>query len=78
MYIDKLADIVNEYNSTCIRTINLKPIDVKSSICIDFNMEINDKDSKFEVGNCVRISRYKNIFAKGYALNWSVEVSVIK
>ena len=78
MYIDKLADIVNEYNSTCIRTINLKPIDVKSSTRIDFNLENNDKDSKFEVGNCVRISRYKNTFAKGYALNWSVEVSVIK
>ena len=53
MYIDKVADIVNEYFSTCIRTINLKPIDVKSSI--DFNMEINDKDSKFEVGNCKNI-----------------------
>ena len=55
MYIDKIADIVNEYFSTCIRTINLKPIDVKSSTCIDFNMEINDKDSRFEVGNCKNI-----------------------
>ena len=38
----------------------------------------NDKDPKFKVGDRVRISKYKNIFAKGYTQNWSEEVFVIK
>ena len=40
--------------------------------------EVNDKDPKFKVGNHVRISKHKNIFAKGYTPNWSEEVFVIK
>ena len=40
--------------------------------------EVNDKDPKFKVGDHVRISKYKNIFAKGYTPNWSAEVFVIK
>ena len=43
----------------------MKPNDVKTSICIDFVVESNNKDPKFEVGGCVRILKYKNIFAKG-------------
>ena len=52
----------------------MKPIDVKSSTCIEYNKEINDKDPKFRIGDIVRISKYKNIFAKGYTPNCSEEV----
>ena len=45
---------------------------------IDFKKEVNDKDPKFKVGDHVRISKYKNIFAEGYIPNWSEKVFVIK
>ena len=64
VYIDKLDDIVGEYNNTYHRTIKMKPIDVKDNTYIDFKKEVNDKDPKFKVGDHVRISKYKNIFAK--------------
>ena len=66
VYIDKLDDIVNEYNNTYHRAIKMKPVDVKDNTYIDFKKEVNDKDPKFKVGDHVRISKYKNIFAKGY------------
>ena len=78
VYIDKLDDIVNEYNNTCHRTIKMRPIDVKDNTYIDFGKEVNDNDPKFKVGDHVRISKYKKIFAKGYTTNWSEEVFVIK
>ena len=56
----------------------MKPIDVKSRIYVDFDIENSDKDPKFKVGYNVRISKYKNIFAKGYTLNWPEEIFVIK
>ena len=55
VYIDKLDDIVNEYNNTYHRTIKMKPIDVKDNAYIDFGKEVNDKDPKFKVGDHVRI-----------------------
>ena len=73
VYIDKLDDIVNEYN----RTIKMKPVDVRDDTYIDFKKEVNDKDPKVKVGDHVIISKYKNIFAKGYTTNWSEEVFVI-
>ena len=76
LYIDKLDDIVNKYN-TYHRTIKMKPVDVKSSTYINFNKENNKESSKFKVGDLVRISKYENIFAKGYVPNWSEEVFVI-
>ena len=77
-YIDKL-DIVNEYNNTYHRTIKVKPVDVKKNIYyIDFKKEVTDADPKFEVSDHVRISKYKNIFARGYTPNWYEEVFVIK
>ena len=76
MYIDKLNDIVNEYNNT-YRTIKMKPVGAKDDTYIDSSKEVNDKDSKFQVGDHVRISKYKNIFAKGYTLNCSEEVFAI-
>ena len=56
----------------------MKPIDVKDNTYIDFEKEVNDKDPKFKVGDHVRISKYKNIFAKVYTPNWSEEVFVVK
>ena len=78
VYIDKLDDIVNEYNNTYHIIIKTKPIDVKDNTYINTDKETNDKDRKFKVGDRVRISKYKNIFAKGYTPNWSEEVFVIK
>ena len=63
VYIDKLDDIVNEYNNTYHRTIKMKPVDVKDNTYINTGKEVNDKDPKFKVGDHVRILKYKNIFA---------------
>ena len=79
VYIGKLDDdIVEECNNKCHTTIKMKPIDVKDNTYINTDKEINNKDSKFKVGDHVRISKCKNTFAKGYAPNWSEEVFVIK
>ena len=78
VYVDKLDDIVDEYNNTYHNTIKMKPIDVKDNTYINTDKEINNKNPKFKVGGHVRISKYKNIFAKGYTPNWSEEVFVIK
>ena len=78
VYIDKLDDTVNEYNNTYHRTIKMKPIDVKDNTYIDFEKEVNDKGSKFKFGGHLRISKYKNIFAKGYTPNWCEDVFVNK
>ena len=78
VHINKLDDIENEYNNTYHRTIKIKPTDVKNNTYISFGKEINDKDPKFKVGDHVRISKCKNIFAKGYTPNWSEEDFVIK
>ena len=77
VYIDKLDDIVNEYNNTYHRTIKMKPVDDKYNTYIDFEKKVNDKDPKFKVGDYVRISKYKNIFVKGYMPNWSEEIFAI-
>ena len=76
VYIDKLDDIVDEYNNKYHRTITMKPVDLKDNTYIDFEKEVNDKNPKFKVGDHVRISKYKNIFAKGYMPNWSQEVFI--
>ena len=78
VYIDKLDDIVNTYNNTYHRTIKMKPVDVKVNTYIDFEDKVNDKDPKLKVGDHIRISKYKNIFAKGYMPNWSEEVFIVK
>ena len=71
VYIDKLDDIVNKYNNAYHSTIKIKSADVKSNTYINSSQEINDKDPKLKIGNIVRISEYKNIFAKVYVPNWS-------
>ena len=77
MYIDKLDDIVDEYNNTYHTTIKVKPIDVKDNTYINTDKEINDKGPKFKFGDHVRISKYKKFFDKGSTPNWSEEVFVI-
>ena len=57
--------------------IHMKPVDVKDDTYIDIEKEVNDRDPKFKVGDHIRISKYKNVFAKGYTPNRSEEVSVI-
>ena len=78
VYIGKLDDIVNEFDNTYHTTIKMKPIDAKDNTYIAFDGEVNYKCPKLKVGDHVRISNYKNIFAKGYTPNWSEEVFVIK
>ena len=76
VYYDVLDDAVNRYNNTKHNTIKMKPIDVKNNkrVYID---EHNEKDSRFKVVDRVRISKFKNIFAKGYTPNWSTEIFII-
>ena len=76
VYYDVLDDVVNKYNNTKHSTIKMKPIDVKNNKRVYIDQH-NEKDSKFKVGDRVRISRYKNIFAKGYAPNWSSEIFIV-
>ena len=76
VYYDVLDDVVNEYNNTKHNTIKMKPKDVKNNkrVYID---EHNEKDSRFKVGDRVRISKFKNIFAKGYTPNWSKKIFIV-
>ena len=78
VYINKVDDIVNGYNNTYHRTIKMKLADVKDNTYNDFLKKVNDKDPKCKVSDHVRISKYKNIFIKGYIPNRSEEVFVIK
>ena len=64
VYIDKLDDIVNKYNNTYQRTIEMKLADVKSNTYINSSKEINDKDPKCKIGDIIRISKYKKHFCK--------------
>ena len=56
----------------------MKPTDVKDNTYINIDKETNDNDPKFKIGDHVRISEYKKIFAKVYTPNWSEEIFVIK
>ena len=78
VYFDVLDDIVKKYNKTYHKTIKMKPVDVKDDCFAEYNEESNEKDPKFKVGDHVRISKYKSIFAKGYIPYWSKEIFVVK
>ena len=67
---DVLYEIVNKYNNTVHRTIKMKLIDVTSDSYAEYNEDSNENEPKFKVRDRVRISKYKNIFAKGYTQNW--------
>ena len=76
VYYDVLDDVVNEYNNTKHDTIKMKPkgVGYNKRVYID---EHNEKYSRFKVGDRVRISKFKNIFAKGYTPNWSKEIFIV-
>ena len=69
VYFDVLDNIANKYNNTVHRIIKMKPIDVTSDSYAEYNEDSNEKQHKFRVGDHVRISKYRNIFAKGYTQN---------
>ena len=71
IYFDVLNYIVAKYNKTYHKTIRMKPIDVKSDSHAEYNVDSNEKDSKLKIGDHVRISKFRNIFAEEYAPNWS-------
>ena len=64
IYFDALDDIVDKYNNAYHRTIKMKPVDVGDDSFAEYNEESNEKDPKFKVGDHVRISKFKNVFAK--------------
>ena len=77
--------LISEFNKgfwymlLCVNSpIKMKPVDVKSNTLVDFGTENNDKDPKFEIGDHLRISKYKTIFSKGHVLNWSEQAVVVK
>ena len=78
LYADKLDDIINENNNTYRKAIKMESIDTEDSTYINLGKENNNKDLKFQVEDHVRISKYKNVFAKGYTPNWSDKVFEIK
>ena len=77
VYYDVLDDVVNKYNNTKHSTIKMKPIDVGDNNKRVYIDEHNEKDSRFKVGDRVRISKFKNIFTKGYTPNWSSEIFIV-
>ena len=77
VYFNVLDDIVNKYNNTVHRNIKIKPIDVTNDSFAECNEESNKKSPTLKVGDHVRISKHKNIFAKGYVPNWSEEIFIV-
>ena len=77
VYFNLLDDIANKYENAVHRSIKMKPINVTSNSYAEYNEDSNVTKPKFKVDDRVRISKYKNIFAKGYTQNWSEEVFVI-
>ena len=79
VYSYVLDNIVNKYNNAVHSTIRMKHTDVTDDSYSEYNEDFNKKDfikkdPKFKVGDHVRISKYKNIFARGYTPNWLEEV----
>ena len=77
IYFDVLGDNANKCNNTVHRTIQMKPIEITDDYYVESNEDFNRKDPKFKVADHVRISKYKNMFAKWYTPNWSEEVFII-
>ena len=76
VYYDVLDDVVNEYNNIKHNTIKMKPKDVGDDNKRMYIDEHNEKSARYNVGDRVRISKFKNIFAKGYTPNWSKEIFI--
>ena len=78
VYFDVLDDLVDKYNNTYHKTIKMKPINLKDDSFAEYNEKSNEKDPKFKVGDHVKISKFKNVIAKGYMPNWSEEIFIVK
>ena len=78
VYFDVLDDIVDEYHNTYHKTIKMKPVDVGDDSFAEYNGKSNETDSKCKVGDHVRISKFKNVFAKRYTLNWSEKNFIVR
>ena len=78
VYFDVLDHIVDDSNNTYHKTIKMKPVDVGDDSFAEYNEESHEKDPKFKVADHVKISKFKNVFAKGYTPNWSEEIFIIK
>ena len=76
-YFNVLVAIVRKYKDAVHRSIKVKPIDVISDSYAEYDEDSNKKDPKLKVGDRVRISKYKYLFAKGYKQNWSEEIFII-
>ena len=76
VYFNDLDDIVKKYNNTVHSSIKMKPKDVIDIKYVGYSEETNKKSPTFKVGDNVRTSKYKNIFAKVYTPNWSEDVFV--
>ena len=77
VYFNVLDDIVKNYSNTIYNSIKMKSKHVKNDSFVKYIEEFNKKDPKFKIGDHVRISKYKNIFSKGYTPNWSEEIFII-
>ena len=77
VYFDVLG-IVDEYKNTYHKTIKMKPVDVGDDSFAEYNEKSNEKDPKFKIGDHIRISKFKNVFPKGYTTYWSEEIFVVK
>ena len=77
VYFYALNDILDQYNNAFNKNITMKAINVKSDSYAECNVNFKEKDPKFKKGDHVRISKYKNVFAKDYTPSWSEEVFVI-
>ena len=77
VYFDALDGVVDKYNNTYQNIVKIKSTDVKSNYYTEYNVDSNDKDPKFKIGDHIRISKYKNSFAEEWAPNWSEEVFLI-
>ena len=78
VYFDVLDDIIDEYNNTYHKTIKMKPIDVGDDSFAEYNEKSNEKDPKFKVVDHARISKFKNVFAKGYTYKRGEDFFIIK
>ena len=77
VYFDVLHDIVNKYSNTVHRRKKMKPVDATPDSSAEYKEDCNVTKPKFEVADHVRLSKYKNIFAKGYTQNWPEEDFII-
>ncbi|XP_031336334.1 uncharacterized protein LOC116182882 [Photinus pyralis] len=76
VWIDAIESITSEYNNRKNRTTGMKPIEVKADTQLKAyrHIKLFNKKHRFNVGDVVRISKHKSVFAKGYTPNWSSEL----